>query len=214
MQKAKVFIADDHEMIRDGLKMLLSKNSDLKLVGEAGKGSEVLQKFTEVDADLLILDISMPDMNGMDVADKILSEQPDAKIIVLSMYNDEEYISRCIEHGVKGYVVKSEASSELLHAVNTVLKGGSYFSQQAQNVIFKKYTTNAIRKRKEADIKLTTREIEIVKLISQGLTSNGIAEKLFISPRTVDTHRANLMKKVGAKNSIELLKKMEKMGAL
>lgn len=214
MDNIKILIADDHAMIRDGLKLLFSRNKDFSIVGEAASGADVVEKFKATDPDLVILDISMPDMNGMEAAKEILVINPLARIIILSMYNEEEYISYCIEAGVKGYVVKSEVSSELEYAVNAVIKGSTYFSQKAQEVIFKKYSRNIARKRKEEEIKLTVREMEIVKLISEGLTSNQIADKLFISPRTVDTHRANLMKKLNVKNSIELIKKMDRIGIL
>jgi len=212
MNKYKILIADDHAMIRDGVKLLLTKDKDLKVVGEATNGNEAVQKYSELKPDLLILDISMPDINGMEAAQQILKNDSQARIIILSMFDDEDYISRCMEYGVKGYVVKNETSEELAYAVRTVLKGQSYFSSQVQNVIFKKYTTQVTKKKqKEPEVKLTTREIEIVKLISTGLTSQQIAEKLFISPRTVETHRANLMKKVNVKNAIELVKKVEQM---
>ncbi len=215
MSRAKILIADDHAMIRDGVKSLLSKNKEITVGGEASSGAEAIEKYRALKPDLLILDISMPDMNGMDTAEQILKEDPEAKIIILSMYDDEDYISRCIEHGVKGYVVKNETGSELDHAVKTVLKGQTYFSQQVQQVIFRKYSNIVTKKKqKEPEVKLTGRETEIVRLISLGLTSSEMAEKLFISPRTVETHRANLIKKAGVKNSMELVKKMEKLGIL
>ncbi len=215
MSSAKILIADDHVMIRDGVRSLLSKNDQITVVGEASSGSETLEKYRSIKPDLLIMDISMPDMNGMDTAEQILKDDPAAKIIILSMYDDEDYICRCMEHGVKGYVVKNETGSELDYAVRTVLKGQTYFSSQVQKVIFRKYSNSVARKKqKEPEVKLTGREVEIVKLISEGLTSLQMAEKLFISPRTVETHRANLMKKTGVKNSIELVKKMEKIGLI
>jgi DNA-binding NarL/FixJ family response regulator len=215
MQKFKILIADDHAMIRDGVKALLLKNKDLLLAGEATNGSQAISQYMALKPDLLILDISMLDKNGMEVAHEILLFDPEAKIIILSMYDDADYIGRCIELGVKGYVIKNETGSELDYAVATVLKGQTYFSNQVQQVIFKEYSTKVTKKkRKEPEIKLTAREIEIVKWISEGLTSQQIADKLFISPRTVETHRANLMKKTGVKNSIELVKKTEKLGIL
>jgi DNA-binding NarL/FixJ family response regulator len=215
MTKSRVLIADDHSMIRDGVKALLLKDKELSVVGEAVNGMQAIEKYTLLNPDLLILDISMPDMNGMEVAQHILKEHAEAKIIILSMYDDEDYISRCMEHGVKGYVVKNETGSELEYAVKTVLKGQNYFSNQVQQVIFKKYSNNVTKKKlKEPDIKLTSREVEIVKLISQGLTSQQMANKLFISPRTVETHRANLMKKAGVKNAMELVNKVEKLGLM
>lgn len=213
MAKSKILIADDHAMIRNGVRSLLLQNKEWSVVGEAVNGTEAIAKYDALNPDLLILDISMPDMNGMEVSQQILTRHPEAKIIILSMYDDEDYISRCMENGVKGYVVKNETGDELEYAVRTVLKGQSYFSSQVQQVIFKKYSNNVTKKKqKEPEIKLTSREIEIVKLISEGLTSHQMADKLFISPRTVETHRSNLIKKVGVKNSIELVKKVEKMG--
>ena len=215
MSKYKILIADDHAMIRDGVKNLIKQNKDLIVVGEANSGSQTLELYETHNPDLLIIDISMPDMNGMEISRTILSRNPKANIIILSMYDDEDYISRCLEYGVKGYVVKNESGSELEYAIKSVLSGKNYFSRQAQDVIFKKYTQNVTKKKeRETTIKLTRREIEIIKLIADGLTSQQMADQLFISPRTVETHRANLMKKVGVKNAIELVKKAQQLDLL
>jgi DNA-binding NarL/FixJ family response regulator len=215
MQKYNILIADDHSMIRDGLKNLIGQNKDYAIVGEARNGKEALELFKSLSPDLIILDISMPDMNGMEVSKSILSSNPLANIIILSMYDGEDYISRCLELGVKGYVVKNESGVELDYAINSVLQGKNYFSRQAQDVIFKKYSQNVGKKKQREElVKLTKREIEIIRLISEGLTSQQIADKLFISPRTVETHRANLMKKVGVRNAIELVKKIQQLELL
>jgi DNA-binding NarL/FixJ family response regulator len=212
MSKYKILIADDHAMVRDGVKNLVKQNKDYIVVGEASTGKEALDQYEALKPDLLILDISMPDMNGMDVSKEILGQDPSANILILSMYDDDDYISRCLEFGVKGYVVKNESSSELDYAIKSILQGKNYFSRQAQDVIFKKYSQNVSKKKQREDlIKLTNREIEIIKLIAEGLTSQEMADKLFISPRTVETHRANLMKKVGVKNAIELVKKAQQL---
>lgn len=215
MRKVKILIADDHAMIRDGVRSLLSRNKEWSVVGEASNGEQAITFYNTLEPDLMILDISMPEKNGMEVAKHILSQHTNAKIIILSMFEDEDYISKCMETGVMGYVVKSETGDELEKAVQTVLRGQNYFSSLVQTVIFKKYSTNISKKKTvEPDVRLTAREVEIVKLIGEGLTSHQMADKLFISPRTVETHRANLMKKVGVKNSIELVKKVEKMGLI
>jgi DNA-binding NarL/FixJ family response regulator len=215
MAKHKILIADDHAMVRDGVKNLIRQNKDLIVVGEAHTGNQTLELYEMLTPDLLIMDISMPDMNGMEVSRTILSKNPKANIIILSMYDDEDYISRCLEYGVKGYVVKNESGSELDYAIKSVLSGKNYFSRQAQDVIFKKYTQNVTKKKEREDtIKLTRREIEIIKLIAEGLTSQQMADQLFISPRTVETHRANLMKKIGVKNAIELVKKAQQLDLL
>ena len=215
MQKHRILIADDHSMIRDGVKNLVSQNKELVVVGEASSGAQALELFENLTPDLLIIDISMPDMTGMEVSRQILSKNPAANIVILSMYDDEDYISRCLEYGVKGYVIKNESGSELEYAIRSVLSGKNYFSRQAQDVIFRQYSQQVYKKKQREDqVKLTKREIEIIKLISEGLTSQEMANKLFISPRTVETHRANLMKKLGVKNAIELVKKAEQMELL
>jgi len=215
MNESRILIADDHAMIRNGVRGLLSGDRELVVAGEAATGKEAVAQYKTLKPDLVILDISMPDMNGMEVANTILRDDPDARIIILSMYDDEDYISRCVKQGVRGYVVKNESAAELTRAVKTVLKGKSYFSHQVQQSVFKKYADHAAEKKAgdfEGELRLTTREMEIVGLIAEGLTSNQMADKLLISARTVETHRANLMKKVGVKNAIELVKKMERLG--
>lgn len=215
MPKHKILIADDHAMVRDGVKNLIQQNKDLTVIGEARSGNETLELYERLQPDLLIMDISMPDMNGMEVSRSILAKNPNANIVILSMYDDEDYISRCLEYGVKGYVVKNESGSELEYAIKTVLQGKNYFSRQAQDVIFKKYSQNVSKKKQKDDsVNLTKREIEIIKLIADGLTSQQMADRLFISPRTVETHRANLMKKLSVKNAIELVKKAQQLNLL
>ncbi|MCD9015862.1 response regulator [Parachryseolinea silvisoli] len=212
MHRYKILIADDHAMVRDGVKNLIRQNKEYTVIGEASNGRQAIEQFETLAPDLLILDISMPDLNGMEVAREVLNKNPLASIIILSMYDDEEYVSRCLEIGVKGYVVKNESGSELEYAIKSVLQGKNYFSRQAQDVIFKKYS-HAVTKKKQREelIRLTPREVEIIRLIAEGLTSQQMADKLFISPRTVETHRANLMKKVGVKNAIELVKKVQQL---
>jgi DNA-binding NarL/FixJ family response regulator len=215
MPKHKILIADDHAMVRDGVKNLIQQNKDLVVIGEARSGNETLELYDKLKPDLLIMDISMPDMNGMEVSRAILARNPGANIVILSMYDDEDYISRCLEYGVKGYVVKNESGSELDYAIKSVLQGKNYFSRQAQDVIFKKYSQNVSKKKKSEDaVNLTKREVEIIKLIADGLTSQQMADRLFISPRTVETHRANVMKKLTVKNAIELVKKAQQLNLL
>jgi len=212
MRKFKIMLADDHALIRSGVRNLLKLSKDIEVIAEAENGRQAIDLFEEVRPDLIILDISMPDMNGMDAGLKILEIDPSANILMLSMYDDEDYVSRCIENGVKGYVVKSESGQELEYAVRTILQGKTYFSRQAQEVILNKYKQTVARKRdRQESVKLTAREIEIIKLIDDGLTSQQMADKLFISPRTVETHRANLMKKFAVKNAIELVKRARQL---
>jgi DNA-binding NarL/FixJ family response regulator len=210
MKKFRILIADDHSLIREGVKTLITRNKNITIVGEAANGNQAVELYEKLSPDLVILDISMPQKNGMEAAQEILAADEHANIVMLSMYDDEDYISKCIELGVKGYVIKNESGNELEYAIQAVLSGKTYFSQQAHEVIFKKYTQR-ISKKKEtsAMVSVTKREIEIIKLIAEGLTSQEMANKLFISPRTVETHRSNLMKKMGVKNSIELVRKAQ-----
>jgi DNA-binding NarL/FixJ family response regulator len=208
MTKHKILIADDHAMIREGIKILLKNKKEYEIIGEAVNGLDAVEKYKNLNPDLVILDISMPELSGMEAAKEILNIDPAALMIILSMYDDEDYIRLCLEIGVKSYVVKSESSEELVDAVKNVLAGESYYSNRVQQVIVKNYTSSAKKKKKEYLVKLTSRELEVVKLISEGLTSQEIAKKLFISARTVETHRSNLLSKADAKNSMELLRKL------
>jgi DNA-binding NarL/FixJ family response regulator len=215
MKKYKILLADDHALIRAGVKNLLKQSKDILVVGEAENGKMAIDQYARLKPDLLILDISLPDMNGMEVARKILDFDSEANILMLSMYDDEDYVSTCIENGVKGYVVKNESSDELEYAVRTILDGKTYFSRQVHEVILNKYKrTASIKKERKENVKLTPREIEVIKLIDDGLTSQQMADRLFISPRTVETHRANLMKKMSVKNSLELVKKARSINVL
>lgn len=213
--KHKIVLVDDHALIRSGVRNLLAQSRDIAVIGEADNGRKAIDLYQDLKPDLMVLDISLPDINGMEVSQRILEQNPNANILILSTYDDEDYVSRCIEHGVKGYVVKSESSQELESAVRTMLQGKTYFGRKAQELILNKYKRAVTRKKERIEnIKLTPREIEIIALIDEGLTSNEMADRLFISPRTVETHRANLMKKFGVKNAIELVKKARAMNVI
>jgi len=212
MSKFKILIADDHAMIRNGIKTMLKENKNYVVAGEATNGEEAVEKFKSLTPDLTILDISMPGLNGMEAAKEILQQKSDAKIVILSMFDDEDYINRCMEVGVMGYVIKNESVNELEYAVTSALQGKVYYSSQVQQSLFKKFTSNNKAKRNhEPNLRLTNREIEIIRLIAEGFTSQEMASKLFISPRTVETHRANLMKKTGVKNVVELVRKAQEL---
>ena len=211
MEKYKVIVTDDHDLFREGIKTLLKKMKNLQVVGEGRTGKDTIEMFDRLRPDLTLIDISMPDMNGIEASKEILKIDPNANIIILSMHDDEEYISRCLSVGVRGYVVKSESGTELRHTIESVLRGNNYFSYRAQDIILKHIQQAKIKKKPAgalpAETHITQREGEILSLIVQGLTSQAMAEKLFISIRTVETHRANIMRKLGAKNVVELTKK-------
>lgn len=214
MNKPKILIVDDHSMMRSGIKSLFQDINEWEIIKEATNGVEALNVYYELNPDIIILDISMPEKNGMEVAEEILASNSQVGIIMLSMYDDEEYIGKCVELGVKGFLIKSDSGEELVTAVKTVLEGKTYFSSKAQQSIFNKYTQTLVKKKSNTElIKITKREIEIVELLSDGYTSQQISAKLFISIRTVETHRSNLLKKLNVRNSIELVKRARELGA-
>jgi len=207
----KILLADDHQLVRNGIKMFLESEKDFEVIAEAKTGSEAIQKNKQLKPDLVLLDISMPDKNGLEAAPEILDAAHEPKVIMLSMYLDEQYINSCMEAGVNGYIHKGADQEELIDGVKKVMEGISFYSKDVRDVMVNNYITSLKKKKKQLaqpKISLTKRELEVVKLIMKGYTSNQIAEELFISNRTVDTHRANLMQKLDVKNSIELINKV------
>jgi DNA-binding NarL/FixJ family response regulator len=198
MEKTKVFIADDHQLFRDGLKYILSESDNFIVVGEASNGKELIEKYNETKPDIILLDINMPVMDGLASAREILKMNSKQAILVLSMYDSEEYYNAFIDMGVKGFLLKDSSNQELITAIGKILKGDSYFSQQLLMKI--------IKNKDEAEyVHLTSREKEVLQLICMGASNFEISEKLFISQRTVERHRANLLEKTKSSNSIKLV---------
>ncbi len=197
-KKNKVIIADDHTLFRHGLKLILEDMENIEVVADVANGKELIEITKELRPDLIIMDINMPQINGIEAGRILLQEFPDLKILVVSMYGDEQYYNSVIEYGVKGFILKDAENTELRAAVNAILNGKTYFSQEL--------LLKLIRNRKNSEqIVLTPRERQILELICQGLNSQEIANKLFLSERTVENHRANLLDKTGCRNSLSLV---------
>lgn len=197
-KKRKIIIADDHTLFRQGLKLILEDINDIEVIADVANGKELIEIVKGVTPDLIIMDINMPQINGIEASRILLQENPDLKILVVSMYGDEQYYNSVIENGVKGFILKDAENTELRIAVNTILSGKTYFSQEL--------LLKLIRNRKNSNqISLTQRERQILELICQGLNTPEIAAKLFLSERTVDNHRANLLDKTGCRNSLSLV---------
>lgn len=206
MDKIRVMIADDHKIFRDGIKSILEKEKDMEVVEEAAKGSEVIEKVSKASIDVIVLDIDMGKPNGIEIAEIISKEYPDINILILSMMGLHDFIIQALEKGAIGFILKNAGKDEMLSAIRTVAKGDSYFSKEVSAILIEHLNKPRATRKRIADIPLSARELEVLKLIVQENSNPEIAEKLFISIRTVDTHRRNLLEKLGVKNTAGLVK--------
>lgn len=198
-----VLIVDDHSLFRNGLKILLSTSGQFNIIGEAENGSEFLELLDHVHPDIVLMDIDMPIMDGIQATREALKRYPALKVITLSMFGEEEYYYKMIEAGVKGFLLKNSDINEVKSALITVFEGGKYFSQELLYNVVKNIRTTY--KDQEVTEALSDREMEVLIQICNGLSNNEIAENLHISKRTVDKHRANLLDKTNSKNTAHLV---------
>lgn len=207
--KKTLFIAEDHRILRDGLKLILSSMKDLEIIGESGDGREALDKVLELKPDLLLLDISMPSMLGLDVAEVVFKKQKDCKIIVLTKHDNVEYLKKMLKYKIAGYVLKEEAATDLVKAIESALNQKFYISPKIAERL-KMIGTQSLEetesKSSSKAFNLTPREKEIVKLIAEDKTTIEIAKILFISPKTIKVHRSNIFKKLNITSVTELVK--------
>jgi DNA-binding NarL/FixJ family response regulator len=204
----RILLVDDHKIVRDGIISLLQDDPRLVIVGQAENGIEALDKIEKVEPDLVLLDINMPIMDGLNCAKNITEKFPNVKILTLTMLNEQEHIKNMLAAGAGGYILKSSGREELITAINTVMAGNTYFSEEVKDLIMmdmiKRKTSSG--KIVGEPIPLTPREIDVLQLIVDEYTNLEIAEKLFISVRTVDAHRRNLLEKTGSRNTAGLVK--------
>ena len=209
MEKIKVLLVDDHQIVRDGIKALLSGVNDIEVVGEASDGNEALIKTEKLNPHIIIMDISMPEMSGIEVTKTITQNFPLIKVLILSMFTEEDFIMNAIAVGIKGYLPKNTTREELLKAIRTIYNGKEYYGDLISQIILKSYISNAQKKNipEGKDINcLSLREIEILKLIVEGLNNQEIADKLFISIRTVESHKSHIMQKLELKTTVDMVK--------
>ena len=210
----RVVLADDHVFVRDGIKSLLENEANIEVAGEATDGLEALKIVETTKPDLLILDIRMPNMTGIEVVEKLRSENNMVKIVMLSMHESEEYVLKSIKAGADGYLLKGSSKEEFLKAVHTVANGGKYFSGDISSILIGQLSnpSGAVETKQSLDEEqlITKREKEILKLLLSGKGNKEIAEALDISKRTAEVHRFNLMKKLKVKNLMELSNKATK----
>jgi DNA-binding NarL/FixJ family response regulator len=202
MDKIRIIIADDHQLFRNGLKILLNSFPEFEVTGEASNGEEFLKFINTTEAEIALMDINMPEMDGIEATRRALKICPGINIIALSMYGEEEYYYKMVDAGAKGFLLKDSDIFEVREAILTVMKGGSYFSQELLYHVIQKIKH---REHESKTANLSKREKEILLKICEGLSNQEIAETLFISKRTVDKHRANLLGKTNSKNTASLI---------
>lgn len=204
MDKIKVLIVDDHAIMRDGIKALLSVHDDIEIVGEASEGKEAIEKTQKLNPDIVIMDIAMPVMDGLEATRRILRKNPKIKVIILSQYDDKKYILASVKAGSAGYLPKRALGMELVSGIRTLYQGNSYLYPTAASAIIEGFLNQS--EEEDSYDTLTNREREILKLIADGHTSRVIADKLCISLKTVLSHRAKIMEKLDFHNRTELIK--------
>ncbi|NCU31727.1 MAG: response regulator transcription factor [Candidatus Moranbacteria bacterium] len=204
----RILLVDDHKIVRDGIISLLHGELHIEIIGQAENGIEALDKIEKLKPDLALLDINMPIMDGLECAKRISEKFPEVKILILTMLNELEHIKNMLAAGAGGYILKSSGKDELIAAINSVMMGNTYFSEEVKDLIMmdmmrKKTATGKVV---GEPIPLTPRELDVLKLIVDEFTNQEIADKLFISVRTVDAHRRNLLEKTGSRNTAGLVK--------
>ncbi|MDD5191252.1 MAG: response regulator transcription factor [Dehalococcoidales bacterium] len=204
MDKIKILVVDDHAVLRDGIRALLSLHDDIQIVGEASEGKEAIEKVRELEPDVVIMDIAMPGMDGLEATRRIRKKNKDVKVLVLSQYDNREYILSCIKAGTSGYIPKRALGSELVTAIRAVQKGDSFLYPSASTALIEEYLQRPGGR--DPYETLTAREREILKLIADGRTSREIADMLFLSLKTVLGHRSKIMEKLSLHNRTELIK--------
>ena len=204
----KIILTDDHQIVRDCIKAMLSDMPGIQIIAQAGSGKELFDLLRTNNADVIILDIELPDMSGIDICRQIVAVYPEIRILILSMYTGEEFIFKAISEGAKGYLPKNTNREELVEAIRAVAENREYFSPVISEIMLKSYIQKA--KSKNADYRdmteLSKREIEVLRMLAEGYPNTEIAEKLFISIRTVESHKSHIMQKLEIHTTVELVK--------
>ena len=209
-----VLLVDDHPIVRQGLRNLLDSMPDFKVVGEAGDGLQALELIEKVQPQVLVIDVVMPGLSGLEVTQRVKRQWPAVKVIILSMQNNEAYVVSALKSGASGYILKDTGPEELVDAIRAVVKGERYLSKQLSERIINAYVSKVDEAEVDPYDTLTNREKEILHLIAEGFTNQEIAERLYISPRTAELHRSNVLNKLSLKNQVDLVRFAIKRGIL
>jgi DNA-binding NarL/FixJ family response regulator len=207
-----ILIVDDHKIVREGLRTLIEKNKEMEVVAEASDGHAAIKLATELRPHLVIMDISMPGLNGIEASRKILAAHPKMKVIALSMHDNEQFVIESLKAGASGYLLKDCAFQELTHAINEVIEGRTYLCSKVNDYIIKNYVANASRVETSAFLVLTAREREVLQMMAEGHSTKVIASELAVSVKTIETHRQQIMDKLDIHSVAELTKYAIKTG--
>jgi DNA-binding NarL/FixJ family response regulator len=202
--KTRILLADDHAVVRGGLRLVLDAAPDLQVVAEAGDGAEAVKAALQDEVDLAILDISMPRMTGLHAARELRRQRPELKVLILSMHENEQYVYEALKAGASGYVVKTVADRDLVEACHATMRGEHFLYPGATTALIRDYLHRARQDGAAPEDPLTARELQVVKLIAEGHTSKDIADTLVLSEKTVDRHRANILAKLGMRDRVDL----------
>ena len=194
--KIKLLLVDDHPLVREGLRSCLVQEKNFEIVGEAADGEEAIRQANNCPPDIVLLDINMPGMNGLEAARFLNKVVPKSKILILTMHDNKEYVKRMVASGVQGYVLKDSSPAELIAAITAVQRGETYFSRKISQTVLNDYVKTVRTKTKKGGVELSQRESEVLVLIAEGLSNKEIASRLFVSVRTVETHRERIIRKL------------------
>ena len=201
-----ILLADDHKIIRDGLKSLLEKQADMHVLAEAENGRDAVRLAHTVKPSVIVMDVSMPDLNGMEAARQLSAELPQSKIIALSMHSDKRFVAGMLKAGASAYLLKNSAFDELVDAIKAVLRGDTFLSPQIASVVIKDYVAKVSPESVSAAEILSSRERQVLQLLAEGKSTKEIAGELFVSVKTIESHRKNIMQKLNIFNLADLIK--------
>lgn len=206
MKKTSVLLCDDHTLFREGIKQILRDEPSIEIIGEADNGRQAVLRAQQLHPDVVLMDISMPDMNGCDATARIVRANPKTRVLILTMYEEEEVITRCLTAGASGYVLKDSPRADLIHSIDVVKRGGQYLSSRALKKVVKQHVEGAKKTGASDYERLSDREREVLKLLADGLTLKDIATHLVLSVKTVDAHKTNMMRKLDLHDRVEVVK--------
>ncbi|HEX8369409.1 MAG TPA: response regulator transcription factor [Pyrinomonadaceae bacterium] len=206
MEKLRIILAEDHETVREGLKLIVNAQSDMEVIAEANNGSAAIKLARELSPDIVVMDISMPELNGLKATKKLKQVCPNVKVLTLTRHTDDAYLQQLIQAGASGYVLKQSAPSELIRAIHAISEGKSYLDPALANKVMGGYASRAASLRGEKTSSVTDRETEVLRLIAWGYSNKEIAARMDISIKTVEAHKANAMQKMDMRSRIDIVR--------